>query len=176
MVEIISCLKCGKCCKSLIEEHEGLCQGIFLFPEEAIKLEKIGKQKGIDVKIVPKDGVSKFGSITPEIIFSFQFEDDLCPFFDEKTNSCSIYDDRPTTCRAYPIVLCYKYLMLTSDCSSVEDRKTNGFRYKVESFADSAMNYSIFVVNWIQKHVNSENADLLWYFDLKTKSWMVTIK
>lgn len=87
--------------------------GVLLLPEEKSKMEKLAKEKGIEVRIVPRLAVG--GRAGPEKIIAYQMmgkqeDGDLCPFLDLEKRSphggfaCGIYAQRPLACSAYPVV------------------------------------------------------------------------
>ncbi|AIF83322.1 putative Fe-S oxidoreductase [Candidatus Nitrososphaera evergladensis SR1] len=87
--------------------------GVLLLPEEKGKMEKLAKEKGIEIRIVPRLAVG--GTAGPEKIIAYQMmgkqkDGDLCPFLDlEKPSphggfACGIYAQRPLACSAYPVV------------------------------------------------------------------------
>ena len=86
------CLKCGHCCRSLINEAEGILYGLTLTPEEA--------------KLFPQNKISPYlgaGHSEKEItrIMMYQLNTATCPNLEN--NICRIYDKRPTVCAQFPL-------------------------------------------------------------------------
>ncbi|AIC17247.1 hypothetical protein NVIE_029690 [Nitrososphaera viennensis EN76] len=82
-------------------------------PEEKSKMEKLAKEKGLEVRIVPRLAVGDMAG--PEKIIAYQMmgkqeDGDLCPFLDLEKRSphggfaCGIYALKPLACSAYPVV------------------------------------------------------------------------
>jgi len=87
--------------------------GVLLLPEEKAAIERVAKEKGITLRIIPRLAV---GKTSPEKIIAYQMmgkneDGNLCPLLDVETNErsphggfkCRIYSDRPLACRAYPL-------------------------------------------------------------------------
>ncbi|MFW9879972.1 MAG: YkgJ family cysteine cluster protein [Candidatus Thorarchaeota archaeon] len=85
------CKRCGQCCHNidiLLTPYDimRLCDNLNLTSTEF--LDKFGRPY-----IGPESGL-------PVVIIDFK-EDDACPFLGQ--NECSVYKDRPSSCRSYPI-------------------------------------------------------------------------
>jgi Fe-S-cluster containining protein len=87
--------------------------GVLLLPEEKDKIEKLAREKGIEVRILPRLAVGDKAG--PEKVIAYQMmgkqkDGDLCPFLDLEKRSlhggfaCGIYKQRPLACSAYPVV------------------------------------------------------------------------
>lgn len=112
-----SCVQgCSDCCEN--REYYPSKQfgkiGVLLLPGEVPGIEKLGKENGIDVKILPRIAA---GNDSPEKIVAYQMmgkkdDGDLCPFLDTESGArsphgglaCRIYENRPLACRAYPLI------------------------------------------------------------------------
>ena len=83
-------------------------------PEEKAAIERLAKNMGVRVRIIPRLAV---GKNSPDKIIAYQMmgkneDGDLCPFLDVESNEtsahggfkCKIYSDRPLACRAYPVI------------------------------------------------------------------------
>lgn len=112
-----SCVQgCSDCCVS--REYYPSKQfgkiGVLLLPDEVPEIEKLGKENGINVKVLPRIAA---GKDAPDKIVAYQMmgkkdDGDLCPFLDTESGAqsphgglpCRIYEKRPLACRAYPLV------------------------------------------------------------------------
>lgn len=121
MLKKFNCVEgCSDCCinREYFPSKDFGKIGVLLLPKEKEKIERLAKEKKVDVKILPRIGVGmddKRG--TPESILIYQLmgrekDGSTCPFLE--TNGpersphggmrCTIYDERPTACKAYPLV------------------------------------------------------------------------
>ncbi len=116
MKKKFSCVQgCSDCC--IYREYYPSIEygkiGVLLLPEEKAAIERVAKEKGMRVRIIPRLAV---GKTSPEKIIAYQMmgkneDGNLCPFLDVETNErsphggfkCKIYSDRPLACRAYPL-------------------------------------------------------------------------
>ena len=96
--------------------------GVLILPEEYDSIKKHASELGIDVRIIPRIGVSVRGngsdSSHPTKILAYQMmgcddNGDTCPFLDTTSSGamsphggfpCRIYEKRPLACAAYPLV------------------------------------------------------------------------
>ena len=59
-----------------------------------------------DHMILPAVGVGPQGEDGyPAIVLTYQLSVDICPHLDSVRGGCTIYDQRPVMCRAYPVPL-----------------------------------------------------------------------
>lgn len=109
------CKQCGHCChlegyksKPERKEKSGLLLSLFsdensrlpLFEWEVKRLNKLAKEKGIDLNIKPASVF--YSTRTNEtLIIMWDISEDICPFLN-KENRCMIYEDRPIVCRMFP--------------------------------------------------------------------------
>ena len=125
------CTQCGECChirenKNIdhVEEknyhnymfkHFGIIYlakltdiTINISPNEKKVLDKIAKEKDITLNIKPKRAVydQKNHQL---IIIDYFIDHDICPFFDKKHKSCTVYNFRPYICRSYPLTSTKSY-------------------------------------------------------------------
>lgn len=116
------CVKdCAECC--VAREYYPSVKfgkiGVLLLPGEAARIGRLAAARGLDVRIVPRIGISGRaggrGARAPGEVIAYQMmgadkDGDTCPFLDKSARSphggpaCSIYGDRPLACRAYPVV------------------------------------------------------------------------
>ena len=117
MKKKFSCLQgCSDCC--IFREYYPSVEygkiGVLLLPEEKASVERLAKNLGTKVRIIPRLAV---GKNSPERIIAYQMmgkneDGDLCPFLEVESKErsphggfkCKIYPDRPLACRAYPVI------------------------------------------------------------------------
>ena len=117
MKKKFSCLQgCSDCC--IFREYYPSVEygkiGVLLLPEEKASVERLAKNLGTKVRIIPRLAV---GKNSPERIIAYQMmgkneDGDLCPFLEVESKErsphggfkCKIYSDRPLACRAYPVI------------------------------------------------------------------------
>lgn len=113
------CIKeCSQCCieREYYPSKEFGKIGVLILPEEKEKIEKISVINKIDIKILPRIGISE-GNSSPTKILAYQLmgvekNGNTCPFLDTVSGDksphggfpCKIYEDRPLACRAYPLI------------------------------------------------------------------------
>jgi Fe-S-cluster containining protein len=111
---------CSDCCinRGYFPSKEFGKIGVILVPGERKKIERLAEIKKIDIKILPRIGVSRNdGGEGPERIIAYQLmgrerDGNICPFLETDGSKksphggalCSIYDERPAACKAYPLV------------------------------------------------------------------------
>lgn len=128
--ELFQCTGCGDCCHFREEKKLGVKDEqnyknymyknfgiiyladlsnitISIFPEEAEILNKIAKERKIKMLIKPKRAIyTKENNL---VIMDYFIDHDVCPFFDEKTKRCTVYEYRPLICRSYPLTSTKSY-------------------------------------------------------------------
>ena len=85
-------------------------------PEEKERIESLAEKNNVKVTIIPRIGASKTQS-EPDTILAYQMmgkdpDGNTCPFLDTQSDKrsphggfpCTIYNDRPLACRAYPVI------------------------------------------------------------------------
>ncbi|MHA1300732.1 MAG: YkgJ family cysteine cluster protein [Candidatus Helarchaeota archaeon] len=115
------CLKCGYCCHNI--KSEGYERYIPIYSDEVEKLKNLAEKNKLSLKIEPDllypDILNKKLII---VTYIFKFEK-VCAFYSENLG-CTIYKDRPITCRAYPVAVWradINYTMkVNTDCKFVE--------------------------------------------------------
>src|SRR3972149_8581906 len=152
------CLKCGTCCKNLLEDFDdGLRRGLVLTAKET--------------KLFPAEIISPkmaIGVNTPKIILQYQLNANNCPHINEK-NECKIYNNRPLMCRAFP----YESGTVSNKCKVFHDVKIGEpvdteISY-IEMEASEKLNRH--TLNLFQKEYG--NGMKLWEYDLATKKWLL---
>ena len=91
--------------------------GVLILPEEKEKIEKLAKEKEIEIKILPRIGISENKNQIPTKILAYQLmgvekNGNTCPFLDTKSDKksthgglpCKIYETKPLACSAYPLI------------------------------------------------------------------------
>ena len=115
--------------------------GVLLLPKEKEMIEQLAETRGIKIKILPRIGVggaSDHGA-SPESILVYQLmgrerDGNVCPFLETNGSErsphggtrCTIYDQRPAACKAYPLVSIDPIIStLDSKCSYCVSTKEN---------------------------------------------------
>jgi Fe-S-cluster containining protein len=90
-VRKFECIRCGKCCDHLLSFKDGFNFGLYLSPKES--------------ELFPKEIVLPLFRYESEII-AYQVGVDSCPHLSCQNELCfcKIYDQRPLTCRVFPMV------------------------------------------------------------------------
>jgi Fe-S-cluster containining protein len=145
-----SCVQgCSDCCvyREYYPSKEFGKIGVLLLPEEKEKMERLARERQISVRILPRLAVGNGG---PDKIIAYQMmgkesDGDFCPFLDENNRSphgglaCSIYNDRPLACRAYPVIDAGKTATLDPHCQFCKQHSTRanlaGLAGELESLA-----------------------------------------
>jgi len=111
--------ECSQCCieREYYPTKEFGKIGVLILPEEKEKIEKNAKENQINIKILPRIGVSSEKSSSPTKILAYQMmgiekNGNTCPFLDTASGNksphggfpCKIYENRPLACRAYPLI------------------------------------------------------------------------
>ncbi len=102
------CLRCGKCCHEVpFVESECSYKRIPLYPEEANRLEKIAKERGIKLHLIedlvfPDELNKQIILVTWRILLDN--EEKVCPFH-QKGQGCTIHEEKPLACKSFPLAL-----------------------------------------------------------------------
>jgi len=91
--------------------------GVLILPEEKERIEKLAIKNKIEIKILPRIGISEKKDVLPTKILAYQLmgsekNGNTCPFLDTKSENksphggfpCKIYNQRPLACTAYPLI------------------------------------------------------------------------
>ena len=91
--------------------------GVLILPEEKERIEKLAKLNGLEIKILPRIGISEDKKSIPTKILAYQLmgiekNGNTCPFLDTESGKksphggfpCKIYKDRPLACMTYPLI------------------------------------------------------------------------
>jgi Fe-S-cluster containining protein len=111
------CSKCGQCCTGFLQKNRDVVPplegdltinlvpigitGVTLFPWEVEPLVAGAKQHGKQVKVIPGKGLLCKAQKTVLVIDYF-LRHPRCPLLSD-SNECLIYQNRPLTCRSFPI-------------------------------------------------------------------------
>ena len=114
------CIKdCSQCCieREYYPSKKFGKIGVLILPEEKERIEKLAEKKRLEIKILPRIGISKEKGSSPEKILAYQLmgsekNGNTCPFLDtsgiDKSPHggfpCKIYKERPLACMAYPLI------------------------------------------------------------------------
>ena len=123
MLKKFKCVEgCSDCCinREYFPSKEFGKIGVLLLPKEKIKIEQLAEEKKVNVKILPRIGVGKdMGGkgASPESTVVYQLmgrerDGNICPFLETEGSErsphggtrCTIYEERPAACKAYPLV------------------------------------------------------------------------
>ena len=111
--------ECSQCCieREYYPSKKFGKIGVLILPEEKERIEKLGKSNGLNVKILPRIGISENKNLFPTKILAYQMmgiekNGNTCPFLDTKSGNksphggfpCKIYKERPLACTAYPVI------------------------------------------------------------------------
>lgn len=118
------CKQCGKCCKSN-QSDEKVGYFIPLYLDEVDRLKELAKRKNLKIDIEPD--LMYFDELNNQLIiltYAMKIDEKGCIFYQTE---CSIYEERPITCGAYPLSI-YRVddtteLSLKPECSFVEDNQ-----------------------------------------------------
>jgi len=91
--------------------------GVLILPEEKERIEKLAKLNGLEIKILPRIGISDEKKSAPTKILAYQMmgiekNGNTCPFLDTDSGKksphggfpCKIYKERPLACMTYPLI------------------------------------------------------------------------
>jgi uncharacterized protein len=111
---------CSDCCinREYFPSKEFGKIGVLLLPEEKKMIEQQAERLGISIKILPRIGLGMGDDgASPESVLVYQLmgrkrDGNVCPFLDTDGSErsphggsrCTIYDERPAACKAYPLV------------------------------------------------------------------------
>ena len=130
--------ECSQCCveREYYPTKEFGKIGVLILPEEKTRIENIAKENKIEIKILPRIGVSENKDSMPTKILAYQLmgiekNGNTCPFLDTKSENksphggfpCKIYNDRPLACRTYPLIE-FDPITLDEKCKFCKEHKT----------------------------------------------------
>ena len=92
---IFECLKCGSCCRDLLQKDKGVLRGLTLLNEEISEFKETSIKPAIGQGRRPHEKNFK--------IITHQLNKETCPHL--RNLECTIYERRPASCRQYPFSL-----------------------------------------------------------------------
>jgi Fe-S-cluster containining protein len=111
--------ECAQCCieREYYPSKKFGKIGVLVLPEEKERIEKLAIKNGMEIKILPRIGISEKKDLTPTKILAYQLmgsekNGNTCPFLDLESGEksphgglpCKIYKERPLACSAYPLI------------------------------------------------------------------------
>jgi len=147
---------CSDCCiyRDYYPEKRYGKVGVLLMPSEKENIERLAKNLKIKVTILPRIGV---GSVYrdgrkagPKRIIAYQLmgvsdDGNLCPFLDVNGKErsphggyrCTIYEQRPLACRAYPVIEFNNDVKLDGKCQFCKScsGKVENVQQEIEALA-----------------------------------------
>ncbi|AFS80437.1 hypothetical protein NKOR_02715 [Candidatus Nitrosopumilus koreensis AR1] len=130
--------ECSQCCieREYFPSKKFGKIGVLILPDEKKKIEKLAQEKNLDIKILPRIGISNKKESSPEKILAYQMmgiekNGNTCPFLDTESGNksphngfpCKIYNDRPMACRTYPLIESDP-ITLDEKCKFCKEHKT----------------------------------------------------
>jgi Fe-S-cluster containining protein len=156
-MEDFECLKCGTCCRTIVESIGSVTRGLMLTSKERalFPAESILPQFAL--------GLSK-----PKIIVFYQMTLAQCPHLDEQSG-CKIYEKRPLICRAFPLMANH----ISSRCKVFNKRKVGQVYQDIYPMVESKK-----ANEKIDRYIKTNFNEYLrkgfneWEYDLSTKTWI----
>ena len=111
--------ECSQCCieREYYPSKKFGKIGVLILPEEKERTETLAIKNGLEIKILPRIGLSKNVNTFPTKILAYQLmgsdkNGNTCPFLDTESGNksphggfpCKIYNERPLACTAYPLI------------------------------------------------------------------------
>ena len=111
--------ECSQCCieREYYPSKEFGKIGVLILPEEKERIEILGKTSGLEIKILPRIGISENKNEIPRKILAYQLmgiekNGNTCPFLDTGSGNksphggfpCKIYKEKPLACMTYPLI------------------------------------------------------------------------
>ncbi|MDH5431304.1 MAG: YkgJ family cysteine cluster protein [Nitrosopumilus sp.] len=91
--------------------------GVLILPEEKDRIEQLAIKNKLEIKILPRVGISERNDSSPSKVLAYQLmgsekNGNTCPFLDTTSGKksphggypCKIYNKRPLACTAYPLI------------------------------------------------------------------------
>ena len=143
--------ECAQCCieREYFPSKKFGKIGVLILPEEKERIEKLAKQNGLEIKILPRIGVSNDKNSIPTKILAYQMmgidaNGNTCPFLDTTSGKksphggfpCNIYDERPLACKTYPLIESQP-ITLDQKCKFCKEHQTadENLNAEIESLA-----------------------------------------
>lgn len=156
-----NCQQCGKCCRGLLLKDNGLLRGLTLLLEE-IHLFSLNQMK-------PYLGFGKRPYSKGFKIMMYQLTEANCPHL--MNNQCTIYLNRPVTCRQFPFSLDPDkedeiLLGVDMNCPAAVELVNNSGGAIDFPDRESAMK------KYVLKRLVVENPRKSWIYDLDSGKWV----
>ncbi len=154
------CIRCGKCCSSLLSEDKGILRGLTLLPGEAhIFPESI---------VRPAVGVGRSPHDSDFRVLAYQLAVEPCPNLQE--TGCTVYGDRPSSCRQFPFSLepsgeGEPLLGVDLNCPSVAKMLDSHTKISFEGREAAERLLRV-------KEQVAQNPRRAWLYDLRTDRWV----
>jgi Fe-S-cluster containining protein len=156
------CLRCGRCCSSLLSEDQGILRGLTLLPEEHEQFPQPVVRPAIGIGRRPHERGFR--------IIAYQLTEDTCPHLEG--SSCGIYSERPASCRQFPFSLRRSpegmmQMGFDLNCPALQGILENNLRlsirFEARPYAEKLQD--------IQREA-AKRPSRAWHFDLRTGSWI----
>jgi Fe-S-cluster containining protein len=115
------CIRCGKCCNPDQIDAETL-QYIPIYLDEVDEIIRLATQHNLKIDLEPD--LMYFDELNEQLIivtYTLRIDNGGCPFYH---SSCMIYNQRPITCKAYPLSIFQSNdttgITLKPECSFVQ--------------------------------------------------------
>jgi len=164
-----TCLRCGECCRHLVNEVEGwgVVNGLLLLEHE--------KSLFPASLVRPQWGVSLEGEKQPRETITYQLSAMRCRHL--SADGCGVHEERPLMCRAFPLVVASwdpPSISLSARCTFVKESAPDG---RINGLVDrfvSSLEYraASALANILRIQARTVPADIYWNYDLKTESWV----
>ena len=111
--------ECSQCCieREYYPSKKFGKIGVLILPEEKERIENLAIKNNLEIKILPRIGMSENKNTFPTKILAYQLmgaekNGNTCPFLDIHSGDksphggfpCKIYNERPLACTAYPLI------------------------------------------------------------------------
>jgi len=157
----VECLRCGRCCSNLLAEDRGVLRGLTLLPREREQFPPSTVRSAIGIGRRPHER----GFRTT----AYQLTEDTCPHMEE--DSCSIYPQRPASCRQFPFSLRRgpegtTQMGLDLNCPAlralIDDNPRLSINFDGRPSAEKLLNVEFEALRSPQR---------AWFFDLGSEKW-----
>ena len=175
MLKKFKCVEgCSDCCinREYFPSKEFGKIGVLLLPNEKKKIEQLAEEKKVIVKILPRIGVGMGDKgAGPESILVYQLmgkerDGNTCPFLETDGSErsphggmrCTIYDERPAACNAYPLA------SIDPTVSSLDSKCSYCVSSKGNKVCNLGLNNEIKALNEIMISTRVDEGTQLWRY------------
>jgi len=128
--------ECSQCCieREYYPSKKFGKIGVLILPEEKERIKNLAIENNLEIKILPRIGISENENTFPTKILAYQLmgaekNGNTCPFLDTDSGDksphggfpCKIYNERPLACTAYPLIES-KPITLDQKCKFCKER------------------------------------------------------